>query len=76
MNKKEIDELLQHNLNLKHENAELKEDIKKLIEQNETLKIQLMQDYSMREIDELKSEKEFLMLTITALTKLTNNLIK
>ncbi len=89
MNKKEIDELLQYNLNLKNhlvevnkQNEELKSKNEFLIEQNAILFNENQKETSetighqQNEIETLKSEKEFLMLTINALTKLTNNLIK
>lgn len=78
MTKKEITELLQRNLNLKHETQYLAEELKKAIEKTESLKLKLEQNegHQFHEIETLKSEKEFLMQTINALTKLTNNLIK
>jgi hypothetical protein len=91
MNKKEITELLQYNLNLKHANEsllnlledkdkqieELKNDINSYWEtkQKPTQSEQTI-GHQQNEIETLKAEKEFLMQTLNALTKLTNNLIK
>lgn len=65
------------------ENEELKSANEFLEQQNETLYNENIKNknnetigHQQNEIETLKSEKEFLMQTINALTKLTNNLIK